>query len=194
MLCSKCQEAIWSLLMYSTGKFAKRKSFSVAHGGTISWIAPLLDVITLDFYLFLLWARKDSFALRPDQYCTSRCEETPSAIKIWKLSGVPWASKAHILYSVGFDTLCPLPSNFFSLLPVSFFLPWSLWNGFYFFTSSQTASPLDHCCQVKVTQITNGLTVFARGSQIEIPQVPTDKGDNLILAMSLLLFAEQWSS
>lgn len=155
---------------------------------------PLLDGITLDFYLFLLLARKDSLALRPDQYCTSRCEETPSAIKIWKLSGVPWASKAHILYSVVLDTVCTLPSNSFSLLPVSFFPPWSLWNGFYFLTSAQTASPLDHCCQCKVIQITNGLTVFARGSQIEIPQVPTDKGDNLILAMSLLLFAEQWSS
>lgn len=77
----------------------------------------------LIFYLFLLLARKDFLALRPDQYCTSRCEETPSAIKIWKLSGVPWASKAHILYSVVLDTVCPLPSNSFSLLPVSFFPP-----------------------------------------------------------------------
>lgn len=98
MLCSKCQEAIWSLLMYTQESLQRERASQLRMEALFHEYPPLLDIITLDFYLFLLLARKDSLALRPDQYCTSMCEETPSAIKIWKLSGVPWASKAHILY------------------------------------------------------------------------------------------------
>lgn len=72
-------------------------------------------------------------------------------------------------YSLIFTSFC-FWSNFFSLLlSVSFFLPWSLWKGFYFFIRAQTANPLDHCCQFKVIQITNRLTVCAQGSQTESP-------------------------
>lgn len=115
----------------------------------------------LDFYLFLLLTRKDSLALRPDQYYTTVCEDydTFSYKDLEALSRVPWARKAHILYSVELDTLCPHLYNFFSLLPVSFFLP----------DHSQIANPLDHCCQFKVIQITNGLTFFPQGSQVESP-------------------------
>lgn len=85
---------------------------------------------------------------------------TPSAIKIWMLS-LEFLGQERLTFYILWN-LTP-----FVLISLIFSLSFQCLSSFH--DHSQTANPLNHCCQFKVIKIANRLPVFPQGSQIESP-------------------------